>query len=146
MALTSLDQKRLGTPMIKRQLRPGRATDGGAGLHDHASTLANRAFLHNSLYDGKTPTLWPPRTTAIAPDKSALLPAKRLALELHELYQRINGIIIDIANLGRSNADTQRFQLRRRQCLDPNTWAPPRLRQASRSSARGESAVRTESN
>lgn len=89
------------------------------------STVVNRQiFYNNSVYDGNDPSA--NATTdnaAIAPDKSALLPGQAAAFANFTSYDKgINGIIIDVSNLGGRTLTAADFTFAVGNTTTPANW------------------------
>jgi hypothetical protein len=90
------------------------------------STVVNRQiFYNNSVYDGNDAGA--NATTdnaAIAPDKSALLPGQAAAFANFTSYDKgINGIIIDVSNLGGRSVTAADFSFAAGNTTTPASWA-----------------------
>ncbi len=79
-------------------------------------------FYNNSAFDGYTPDLNVTDGTAIATDKSALLPGQTASFVNYSSFSRgINGIMIDIATLTAAPTVAD-FEFKVGNSNDPSTW------------------------
>ena len=82
-------------------------------------------FYNNSAWDGNDPGANASDDAAIAPDKSALMPSGTAIFANYSSYSRgINGIMIDISNLGDAGAlSASDFAFKVGNSVTPSTWA-----------------------
>ncbi len=89
-----------------------------------ARVVSRHVFYNNSKWDENSPAAGPADDTAIAPNKTALLPGQRASFANYTSYSKgINGIIADIQGLSDPiGISLEDFQFRVGRNNDPSTW------------------------
>ena len=89
-----------------------------------ATVVARRVFYNNSAFDGRSPSADARDDTAIAPDKTVLLPGSAASSANVTSYSKgINGLMLDVRGLG-STPTAADFVFQSGNGGDPGAWPP----------------------
>ena len=119
------------SPAIQYFYRIRASDDAGIGPYSTTvsvvppgpGVVANTLFYNRSLFDGHNGSSNIADSFAIAKDKQALLPGQTASFANISSYSKgINGIIIDVANLGNVTPTLADFTFKMGTGGDPSTW------------------------
>ncbi len=116
-----------GSDLIDNGLDVGLAFNGlspDIGAFETSTTVLYRHIFYNrSAFDGEDVSANAIDDSAIAPDKTALLPGQMASFDNYTSYSRgINGIMVDIAGLGGTPTAAD-FEFRLGNDNDPSSWS-----------------------
>nr|MBX2851210.1 hypothetical protein [Phycisphaeraceae bacterium] len=89
-----------------------------------ASIVGRHIFYNNSSFDSNNPAANAQDDSAIATDKTALLPGQNAAFTNYTSYSNgINGVMIDVADLASASLSASDFVFKAGNNDDPSSWA-----------------------